>query len=89
MTALDDITPLQRARMKAAAKALATGRHSIPLACHYCGSSSLYQDADSGLARYYSCAACGRETAHVAAQHDRRQKIRRFIADGIDIWREK
>jgi hypothetical protein len=89
-----EITPLQRARMKAAALAIKEGRKHIPLRCAFCQSTSLANDGDPfQLTSDYeavgeiilSCAACGRLTRLSTARKERKREIMAFIRAGIDL----
>lgn len=91
MTASAEITPLQRARMLAAAQAVRDGSHREPLVCAECRSASIHDDGETILdlrgveIASYLCVACGKRTSVRFAHVDRKQRIRAFIAKGIDI----
>lgn len=76
------VTPLQRARQKAAAVAVANGQKLIPIVCGSCGSPSIEQSERNGCLH---CLQCSRDTPERDAHKARRVEIKRFITDGIDI----
>lgn len=80
---VDPESPVQKARMRAAAVALKTGKQKIALCCRHCHSESIYEDGIE-LATYI-CAACGRKTPIREAHNNRRRAMQAFIRQGIDL----
>lgn len=80
--AREEASPVQRARMAEAAKALRDGRIKVPMTCATCHSASLIRDDD---ASGWECLSCGRRTSNVLARQVRLQKMEKIIRDGIDV----
>ena len=76
-------TPVQRARMRAAALAIATGSHVIHLTCSHCGASFLIPSPEER--DVLLCQACGRRTPLDVAHDNRRKRIKEFIEVGVDV----
>lgn len=88
--ARDEASPVQRARMKAAAVAVQRGDVKIPLACGWCNSHSIVQEDNTDTpkdprGRHLECLSCGKATSIETAKRLRRQKLAAFIRKGIDI----
>lgn len=72
-----------RARQLEAARRIASGEIKVPIACSYCHSASVTEE--DGRKGRLECLSCGRITNLTTARRIRQQKIRRIIADGVDI----
>jgi hypothetical protein len=86
----DEASPVQRARMRAAAVAIQEGRIEVPLACGWCNGHSVVREQNQDTPKdprgvHLECLSCGKATSMETARRLRRQKIAAIIRKGIDI----
>lgn len=78
-----EATPLQRARMLAAGRAIVAGEIVVHLRCGWCESPSLDRDPD--VPDRLCCITCGKTTRLQTAREDRKRRIQLVIREGVDL----
>lgn len=84
---------VQRARSLEAIRQIQRGEVTFPLCCGHCMSTSVVQERraareGAGVVHYrtvLACLSCSRETTLQTAHLIRRQQMKAFIREGVDI----